>query len=474
MPAKASHHGRDRNHPDFPHGTLSGYTYGCRAPEADTCPGQPTCAATKAAQGAEYRRRGAADHNGGRITVYVAKRLNVTLRHTSVEQVAYLSGVTPARVRMIAARDPEVGTRVPEAEGDALDALWALLVHGKDVHALTNHGEERTYREELCRCPPCTAAASRNHKRVLAGTRVAGTNVPITPSMTAHTKRLVRAAGTATELARLIGVHVHTVANITKTRRVGTTAQVAAALLALTPAQVAAETTADPLVCARRSQLHVQSLYALGYTLGWVRDQIAAEGGAGITAHFTGQKYVRASLARKIERLADRVSDKPATTSDGLEPRVIDRAKGIARRNGWYPPAYYDDDGTLDVRAIPDHPWSKLDERAAKTVEGARMLAQGETHSAAARHIGVSSKTTGRYAKDLGFVYDKRQALDHVASRATIRRVCDLYNDYIAGERGPVTTALMLGLLDADLIAKDHPEVAAWFTDHPETQEEAA
>lgn len=115
-------------------------------------------------------------------------------------------------------------------------------------------------------------------------------------------------------------------------------------------------------------------MQALGYPMSWQGDQCGLGGKTLIAilgkVRRGQQEWVTPDTAAAIAGLAERVAERVADPiRDGIEPRDIARAKSVARRNGFYPPAAYDEDGTLDWRSIPDHPWTVINEACHEQIE---------------------------------------------------------------------------------------------------------
>lgn len=196
-------------------------------------------------------------------------------------------------------------------------------------------------------------------------------------------------------------------------------------------------------------ELLIGQLRALGYPTQWVDAQ---------REHLT------------VEALHARIGDTPADPArDGIDAETIDRTKVGAREDGYYPPICYDD-GVLNVRAIPDHPWSRADARVAKSFDLIDAIARGTMSASAMVRDGLAHDTTtvDRMRKRLGlrYVYDHRDGVrlrpECKARAAWIRSMIEDYND---GVRGPVEVALTIGSVDA--VISSHPERIAWEATQP-------
>jgi hypothetical protein len=238
------------------------------------------------------------------------------------------------------------------------------------------------------------------------------------------------------------------------------TVATARAVLGTTPAQVAAAALHRP---ADLTHHQIRTMEALGYPLRW----IAAE--SGVSVDHIGKirpgRQTSLPIADAIATLAARVADTPAGPENGVPWPVAQQARGRAKAAGWYPPAFYDEDRQLIVRAIPDHPWSLLDERAAIIVHGAYLGGQGRPSAEVARTLGASKAMVQKDCKQVwGYAYTDACAFDPIASRPRILEVSRIFHDWEDGQIGPVTAALMLGASFKRPGAgqSDHPELLAW------------
>lgn len=440
--------------PTFPHGTPTGYNYGCR-PSRRTCPASPSCHEANKARNAE--RKAHPGVPGDPTTSHVQRRIRQAVEAVGLEKLMERAGVTEAHIAAVLER---TSPTIPESDSLALDFAWAYLVHGTDpTDPNVEHGKASTYSKVRCRCRACRDAQLRSHTNWIAGRKTDHTILEA-PGLAEHVTRLVQAHGIQA-VAAASGVTQYPIRTVMRGSRARV--RVIRALAATTAAECARHATLVPSATALHQS---RTMLALGYPLTWQ----AKQAGVSATAvhDFATGNRIQQRVAKAMQELADRIGDRPATPEDGLTPHAISLSKGRARRMGYYPPAYYDENGQVDPRSIPDHPWSKIDTRADDHLRAAKLLiTPGHTQEQIAQLIGHSEKWVGARAKSLGLSYTKtgvnEYAVDWSLHRDVMTRVSTVYADYEAGEVGPVTAAITLGLMNPTITYKEHPEVVAWW-----------
>lgn len=459
--------------PTIKHGTDTGYQRGCR--KGAPCPATPTCNdAHNAAKrlNSARRARNKIGHGEGRLVSAVARRLNNSIDSFGLDLVAQETGYTVARLRRIAKGTAAGfdGVRVSEAVAGPLDVAWARLFYGTDPSDPTvEHGTHDGYRAHMCRCPKCCGAASKAKKRWTVG------QLPDTwrkdPGLGAHTRALLEAAGSMRQLEKITGVTrdplVRAIEGKSDARVMVT---VSDRLRAWTPRKVSAARTGVTVPAARSARV-VGRLWAAGYPHWWVAER------AGIGAQRTRidpEGMVPVGLDQALVGLYARIGDMLADpVRDGIPVAAVTRSRRAAARAGWWPPMMYDSlaDDTVDPRAMPGHPWAVLDERAARALHAARMLATtGSTFRQVRETAGVSGRQVERWVSVLGLStqcvtdatvgsVDRTKA----ANRAAVARILDVWDAYEDGRVGPVTAAIELGLMKPHAKIKTHPEIVAWL-----------
>lgn len=134
---------------------------------------------------------------------------------------------------------------------------------------------------------------------------------------------------------------------------------VAAALLAVSPVPRRLPTAGSVDGTGTRRRLQALA------TLGWSMPRVGREAGVSGTRLYeiaTGHGMVRASTARAVRAAYDRLWDRP-----GGSPKT----RTMARRNGWLPPAAWDDDTIDNPAAKPTARRRRTPRRTART-EGSR------------------------------------------------------------------------------------------------------
>lgn len=240
-------------------------------------------------------------------------------------------------------------------------------------------------------------------------------------------------------------------------------------LLALTPEALAA---VMPQIPVEDLRWRIGTLQAAGFPLAWQQQESGIKNLRNYMQHTPREEYVRRDTYQALCDLAERIGDRMADPiRDGIPQRSISHAKACGRRAGYYPPSAYDDDGNVNPRFVPDHPWALLDELCGDALDVALDLTHvgpGRTLTDVARAHGWDKKRVERTWKDdlgLRAPAPGRAGIhpDCQPIVARIRAVCD---DYETSRIGPVTAVLMLNLYDArwmgDNYDRDHPELLAW------------
>lgn len=312
-----------------------------------------------------------------------------------------------------------------------------------------------------CPCDPCSLARYRQHKA--AGVRRA--RVGIIKSARPETMTRVRehiaylrreAAASADALDRAAGLARNTTHNLMSRPDRGLTVDNAHKVLALTPEHVRAHAAVADRGEVRRV---IYSLSALGYPMAWQSKQVGHH-----LRHVLARgrsDTVARSIADAVNALAARVGDTPADPDrDGLTRSGIGKAKTTARQKGYYPPIYYNEDGTLDYRAIPDHPWSKNDDHAHAKITLLRLYLDRHRDLSNTQIACLAGKPDDREVNRLVERYGLyRDALDRPGRLAWLRDQLDRYD---ADTVDPVRFCCEIDLLDQFTFRPDHPGRVAW------------
>lgn len=442
--------------PDFPHGKSTGYRNGCRGDYP--CPATPTCAEAKRAENAARPRTTVpADERDWPQTIHVQRRLAETIEKVGIDALPDRTGLTLTEIGKVQRRRKK---RIDPELAEPLDHAWSFFTRGVDTLAPDfKHGKRTSYGRYSCRCRACRTGAVRAQARTRAGIKSDHALTEV-PGLAAHVRSLIAVAG-PTPAARAAGVAVSVIRGAEKGARVRV--GVARRLARTSPADVAR--TARFLPAARVNQ-RVRSMWALGYPLRWIAAQ-HEDLTEPILDRLARSPWVYVEVAAAIDAVADQVGDTQAGPEQGIDPLTAQRTRTHARNNGYYPPMFYDANGTLNPRAIPGHPWSETDDRCARALALARACAKGTlTYSQIGERYGRSHREVERMHRKIGLL----DASDR-AERAAW--VLDLIDAYEAGERGPVEVALATGSRTTHGLAKDHPEVVAWLASQ-ERKETAA
>lgn len=445
--------------PTFPHGRPGGYTAGCRTDA--TCPTTPTCAQVRREDRERKKGKRHEASAGQSQTVRVQKRLEETIAQVGLDPILARTGLTAAAVETVRAW-PYL--TMFDADAEPLDECWTFFVKGHDNTApdFPYHGTVTGYSSHYCRCRDCRAGSRRFDKQRALGIITDHTPV-VTPGLAEHLRRLLR-HGSTYAIAECAGITPNSVYLARDGRPLR--AYVARALLAVTPEQVARVT---PRVPSTRAHHQLRTMWALGYAFPWQAARLGSR--ADHLRRLKPDAQVTAELAAAVDALAREVGDTPAGPEHGIDPRRASRTRSEARRAGWYPPAYYDEDGSLDRRSIPDHPWARLDARCDTDLNVALALTTGRSQVEVGKEFGVSDKKAGNIAQAAGLVYVPGTHTLAPEGRPAAARVREVVHAYQDGALGPVEAALTLNLKDAAKINRRHPEVAAWIKQHATTTE---
>ncbi|MEQ7008412.1 hypothetical protein ABN028_19760 [Actinopolymorpha sp. B17G11] len=344
------------------------------------------------------------------------------------------------------------------------------------------HGTDRGYWRGCKAGSPCptTPTCANAHARAVkkAKWRAAGILPPSAASRVDaqsardHIARLLTYKGASEEaIARAAGLPSVTLNQIRNRGAKKLWRRTSEAILAVTPAAVAAEVRLTP---SAPYATKLRALGVLGYSVRWCSQR----SGVNASEVALGRRpTITPRVRQALDALFDEISDRPATPADGIPQPIIDRTIREARAAGYHPPACYDDDGELILRAIPGHPWSLFDEQAARKLETLRSYLTGfRTIAQAAEDAGVTEKEVQRVAKAAGIA-----GLEGKPRRAATAAVLDVIHDADDGHLDIVHAALKLGLLSphATTAPKDHPGIEAYYAElreqkKPHDGEEAA
>ena len=227
-------------------------------------------------------------------------------------------------------------------------------------HADHQHGTRAAYVLDKCRCDPCRAAntrATRERRRAqlygrwdgLTDAQPARDHIHTLTTQGMGLKQVAAAArissGTLTKL--IYGAPRPDGTRRPPARRVRP--DTAARLLAVTP-HLADGARIDATGTRRR----LQALAALGWSVARlaatanVDRQVLGNAATGRRALTT------AGTARAVTRLYEQLWDTPPPATTGYEQASITSTRNRAARNGWAPPAAWDDDTIDDPDAHPD------------------------------------------------------------------------------------------------------------------------
>lgn len=324
------------------------------------------------------------------------------------------------------------------------------------------HGTESGYRHG-CDCSTCGDAAYRAGKqrrvRLSRGIR-RRTDEATQARVRAHVEQLrdMHPGHTIRSISTSAGLPETLLEQFMNGKTKDIFVESASALLAVTPDSIVKHFY--PIEDARRL---IGQLQALGYSIRWQEKR------TGIDMHgvfASPYPTVRAYVYEALRALLASTGESPADPErDGLTKQGITQAKAAARRNGFYPPACYDEDGTLNPRAIPDHPWAIADDKAHRKIELLRTFVTNDgrmSRSEVAAACGQDVKNVDRLVERYGLQLDQPRRPKRIAWLAA------QLDRYDTDSVDPVRFCIDIGLTGADQFSSKHPAVAQWIAEHPE------
>lgn len=295
---------------------------------------------------------------------------------------------------------------------------------------------------------------------------VGGRNAPddVVTRVIAHVEAICDTFGvTRNAFAEAAGVADSTLARVIQ-KRVASRAT-AKALLAVTAEKA---TQSKQFYDAESVLSMIGKMQALGYPVAWQGQRMPDGARYGTLQKLrsevrTGQKqHVGRTTALAVMALARRIGDTPADPHrDGIREKDIKRAKTLASQDGFYPPAFYDEDGTLDWRAIPDHPWTIADEKCHDHIDNLRFILRNPD-------LGGKALATVKGSDDVTLETQFDRLLDRFELRVkdpdrkrNAAALRDALRGFDDGEGTPLGFCLDNGIvtLKATWIPRDHPDL---------------
>lgn len=328
------------------------------------------------------------------------------------------------------------------------------------------HGKFTGY-SRGCRKECCLRARRRREKELILGAapRTQGAPADRVKQARLHIEALKSDPSVGNgAIARAAKVGESTVNNIVRGRTASN--QTVHRILKVTAASVSSHSR---VVAAAPVLLKVRQMQALGYPVKWQEEQTGLVGiiRCALSNQDAGhQDTVEHKTAAAITALAERIGDRPADDSDGIAkgPRAF--VRGRARALGYYPPAFYNEDGTLDYRAIPDHPWAATEEWCHEHIERLNVIIKNpDLGDAQLARLGnpdgdLNENEERQYGRTLDRLQLRGSHEGSAQRRAELRLALI---DFYAGEGDPLTFCLDTGLVapNAQPIAQDHPSLLA-------------
>lgn len=270
----------------------------------------------------------------------------------------------------------------------------------KTVHH--EHGTLNAYKQDRCRCAPCTAASTMNERRRrLAEHLGAARGLLDAAPVRAHVKALQEQGLGYRRVAELAGVSAPTVLRITTRdpyRADGLPQQRVSVVVAerLLAVRASLDLVTDGAVIDATGTL--RRLHAL-HARGWSRRLLAARLGIDHNAltHIEQAGTASARMARAVRALYEELWDLAPPAATPHERAAITRTLRWARENSWPVPAMWDDETIDDPSAAPADPGAEDDDMTARLDELLFLASTGEDLDRAARRLGWGSWESARY-----------------------------------------------------------------------------
>lgn len=250
----------------------------------------------------------------------------------------------------------------------------------------TYAGAVAHYRMRTPTCPPCREAkrtySTRNAKEVAMG-RSRYTDATL---LTRHVHRLLGDGMTQADIARAAGCAPETIRRLQRAELRRVHINTFQRIAAVRPN--VSETFMPRTIAARK----IQALAAIGYTLTWTATQL------GITPQSLAN--ILHDYKPNAGRVQRRTWDAIAALYDHhhMIPGPSQRARNIAKRNGWAPPLAWDDIDDLDEQPSGHLPTSTLSHTADRAETIRELVDRGAQLSEALRVIGVSVEALEKWA----------------------------------------------------------------------------
>ncbi len=332
------------------------------------------------------------------------------------------------------------------------------------------HREERGY-QRGCRRECCRRAHFVRQKQERMGIRQMVPAEKVRP----HLQRLVKAAGSQIAVARHLDIAPGTVRQIAHGRVESVHHRLATRIAALSPTAVTPEEGVTlsgnqlQVVNKQRSVDLLRRLQADGHPM--------KELGAELTNHAQApgwvtnyQTHITVEAARAVEALYARLVDVRGTST-----RTARQAAAL----GYYPGRYYDENDQVDLRAIPEHPWSVLDDRCTRALLVAQALVAdpAANRREIAEKVGIIERRVQRVVSMMGV----RSTFTKEETAALRAQYEPTLNAWQYDGLDTVVAAMRLGLMPNIWIAHqpdwpttaEHPGLLEWLAEVSPDQREA-
>lgn len=253
------------------------------------------------------------------------------------------------------------------------------------------HGTAAAYRTDGCRCARCSAAQAED-VRAYRLQQITGRNNYRAEATRVrdHVAVLRDTWGLSPNaIATTAGVSHQTIYRLDTAERI--TRRAGAALLRVTLDDL----PDDALVNARGVHRRVQALATLGWAPRWIASQIHY----GNPTHILTVNRCRLGTHRAVAALYEDLWDQPRPVESLDDMRARQRVMNRATREGWAPPAAWDDIDLDDAPAVVDAPESLAERRRQDAID---LVAGGVAPAIVAQRLGMSVRGLQNMLTDAG------------------------------------------------------------------------
>lgn len=223
-------------------------------------------------------------------------------------------------------------------------------------------------------------------------------------------------------------------------------AENARTLMGITAESLAAKTFRVP---AEQARVLVRGMMAQGWPGSLICERLGYKSGNSRMPVFMYARTdnVTRELYERVRALADEIG-----TSQGPSHLTAVRSKN----RGWWPLAAYDEEGNLDLRHLPGHPWAEADDMVGRLLDS--LVFWAENPDATLYEV---SQEMGREQSEVARLQDRLRRAHGDRWHDALREAVQAYEDGEDGTYVALSAGLVLvGSVPSRQVPKDHPAVA--------------